>query len=70
MMGKFSDAMKKLTTIFLLSFFIVPAYSQFKIKKNLERLDYVVNLEQDTLWGEVRYGNHVLGSRLNKIIFV
>jgi len=67
-MDKLSVEMKKLTAIVFIGLIAVPAFSQFTIKKSKAVQDYVVTLEQDTLWGEIRYGNHVLGSRLNKII--
>lgn len=60
--------MKKLSGILLICLFTLPAYSQFKIKQSKEKMDYIVSLEKDTVWGEIRYGNHILGSRLNKII--
>ncbi len=60
--------MKKLSGILLICLFALPAYSQMKIKHSKERMDYVVGLENDTIWGEIRYGNHILGSRLSKIV--
>ncbi|MEM7162827.1 MAG: hypothetical protein AAF487_10365 [Bacteroidota bacterium] len=69
-MEKSSVVMKKLSLTFCIFFFAISASAQFKIKQSKASQDYLVNMEQDTLWGEIRYGNHIFGSRLNKIILV
>ena len=68
LIGKISDAMKNIATVFLLNLLIIPLYSQFNVIRNDANQDYVINMSQDTIWGELRYGNHVLGSRLDKVI--
>ena len=62
--------MKRLIVIVTLVIFALPAFSQMTVTRSKALLDYVLTQEQDTLWGEIRYGNHVFGSRLNKIVLI
>ncbi|NND77764.1 MAG: hypothetical protein HKN39_06240 [Flavobacteriales bacterium] len=67
---KCEEIMKRLIVIAILAILASPAFSQLTVKRPKAILDYVVTQGSDTLWGEVRYGNHVFGSRLNKIVLI
>ena len=59
---------KKISFLISITFLSSMGFSQLMVKPQLN--DYVITQNSDTLRGEIRYGNHLFGSRLNKIVLI
>lgn len=58
------------TTAIILSVLFVSSFGFSQITITNQHKDYIITHEGDTINGEIRYGNHLFGSRLNKIVLI